>query len=124
MTYPQQLAYREAKRTRDELYQLSGDMQNAMLDIWEGDLTDTADLERYAEEASRMEFEIGLPQATQGLRKAEDELMIWGIAYCKHHPSYAPVIETLATAKTLGMRERICETMLRLGLFDTKEKVS
>ena len=124
MMYPQQLAYREAKRKRDELYQLSGDMQNVMLDTWQGDLTNDADLERYAEEATSMEREIGLPQATAALQQAEDALIDWGIAYCKKHPSYNPIISTLAESKNVGMREHICMTMLRLGTFDTKEKVS
>lgn len=118
MIYPQQQAYKEAKQAYDRLYQLSGEKQNKILDTWEGDLTSEDELERYAEIATHIEFEIGLPQATQALRKAEDELIAWGLAYCKDHPDYTPVLDILGKSQSLAMRERVCQTMLCLGLFD------
>lgn len=103
--YPQQQAYKDAKAKYDELMQLSGEKQNAILDTWKGDLTSEGELERYAEIATHLEFEIGLPQATSALRVAEDELMQWGITYCKSHPDYSPVIEMLGNFPSYTQEE-------------------
>lgn len=120
MIYPQQQAYKDAKVKYDELTSISGEQQNDILATWAGDL-EGEDLERYAELATEIEFEIGLPQATTALRKAEDELLAWGLEYCRKESDYMPVIgilEQLQMYPLLDYRRKACDTLLKLGTFD------
>jgi len=121
MLYPQQQAYKDARAEYERLLAVSGERQNTILDEWVGSLKSDEEIERYCEIAARMEFEIGLPQASQAYREAEKALLEWGLDYCRTHTDYLPVIgivEKLLETPFLEYRKRACETLLRLGLFD------
>ena len=123
MMYPQQQAYKEARALYEKLMQVSGEKQNMMLDLWAGELESDEAVERYCTMAAHMEFEIGLPQATQAYHDAEKALLQWGLDYCRTHADYLPVIgivEKLLETPFLEYRKRACDTLLRLGLFNKK----
>lgn len=121
MMYSQQQAYKDARAMYEHLMQVSGEKQTMILNGWPGNLESDADIEHYCTIVTRMEFEIGLPQASQAHHDAEKALLQWGLDYCRTHAEYLPVIgivEKLLETPFLEYRKRACDTLLRLGVFD------
>lgn len=115
MSTPQR-SYLNARVAYDRKQNEIGPQLDTLLDSYVS-LESEEEIADYVSKELAIRESVGMKEAEQELRDAENALLVWGLAQLKMHENYDPCIDSIFTSNLCRFRSKAIEYSMRIAQF-------